>query len=128
MSNASPPRRARLREGQWKSRWTRMYSTLTGNKSFRLLYLYSHKRSSRIRCRLMHVSLEDHPPYEALSYEWKKHEGLTDILCESSTIEVTLNLASALDMLRHPSRERVLWVDVLASIKRMISRRERKYR
>ncbi|KAF2185813.1 heterokaryon incompatibility, partial [Zopfia rhizophila CBS 207.26] len=62
-------------------------------------------------CCRIYVSLDDHPPYEALSYEWKKHEGLTDILCESSTIEVTLNLASALDMLRHPSRERVLWVD-----------------
>jgi hypothetical protein len=66
-----------------------------------------------VECRLVEFPLKDHPPYEALSYEWKKHEGTTTVLCNSSAIQVTRNLASALRAFRHKSEERVLWIDAI---------------
>jgi hypothetical protein len=90
-----------------------VYSPLTSEESFRLLYLRSQQHSLKIECELVHFPFNKHPPYEALSYEWKKHEGSTSISCGSLTIEVTVNLASALEAFRHPCKDRVLWVDAV---------------
>jgi hypothetical protein len=92
---------------------TYLYPALTSKRSIRLLYLQGGMCSSGIECTIRHVPLGQHPPYEAISYEWKKHEGFTTIICCSSTIEVTLNLATALEAFRHPSKVRVLWADAV---------------
>ena len=61
-------------------------------------------------------------PYEALSYCWESpvpdSQGFTTRITlvldqEYHTVQVTRNLASALQHLRHVNRERVLWIDAL---------------
>lgn len=92
---------------------TYAYSSLANETSFRLLYLHSGTNPSGLQCSLVHFPLNQHPQYEALSYEWRKAEGVTTILCGTFTIEVTLNLALALEAFRHASKARVLWVDAI---------------
>lgn len=51
--------------------------------------------------------------YDALSYEWKKDKGFTNITCGSSSLRVTCNLATALRALRRLASSRVLWADAI---------------
>ena len=51
--------------------------------------------------------------YDALSYEWKKDKGLTNVTCGSTSLSVTCNLATALRALRHPASPKVLWADAI---------------
>lgn len=92
---------------------TYVYSSLANETSFRLLYLHSGTNPSGLQCSIFQFPFNRHPPYEALSYEWRKSEGVTAISCGTLTIEVTLNLALALEAFRHPSKARVLWVDAI---------------
>jgi hypothetical protein len=61
-------------------------------------------------CDLTPVNLDMSPKYDALSYEWKKDKGLTNI---STSLSVTRNLAEALRALRHPASPKVLWADAI---------------
>jgi hypothetical protein len=49
----------------------------------------------------------------ALSYTWGGSEKPYSILIEGEELDITLNLYAALLRLRHPSLERILWVDAL---------------
>ncbi|KAL8744361.1 MAG: hypothetical protein Q9190_003394 [Brigantiaea leucoxantha] len=62
------------------------------------------------------------PPYEALSYTWgtsdnEEHVYVTDpsdSIQTPSWLRIRANLASALRHLRHPNRQRMLWVDAIS--------------
>ena len=57
------------------------------------------------------------PKYEALSYAWGSNEISVDICVEEleevRTLAVTLNLAEALQYLRHEEKSRILWIDAI---------------
>lgn len=58
------------------------YSSLNiKSRELRLVSLLPGARSDKIQCRIMHVSLEDSPNFEALSYAWgDQSRGIQTIL------------------------------------------------
>lgn len=56
----------------WKSQAVQEYEyqSLPGPSSFRLIDVYGVLGDGSLKCDLHTVSLEHHPPYEALSYTW----------------------------------------------------------
>lgn len=97
-----------------------------GGGEFRILILQpSATFSSDIICTLKNVSLESHPPYEALSYVWGNTatSGSTIIL-EGKPKGVTENLAAALRHLRLKNEPRKLWVDALCIDQEDINERD----
>jgi hypothetical protein len=85
-----------------------LYKKLTGERKIRLMTLRPGKVSDPIMCDLTPVNLDMSLKYDALSYEWKKDKGLTNITCGSTSLNVTRNLAIALRALRHPASPKVL--------------------
>jgi Heterokaryon incompatibility protein (HET) len=59
------------------------------------------------------TSLEDHPPFEALSYTWGDPTEKHTISCEGKLIQVTRNLWQALHRLRLPDTPRTFWIDAI---------------
>jgi hypothetical protein len=79
--------------------------------TIRLLTLLPGRRFDEIECRLKPSGLD--ADYEALSYCWGDPKRLSPITCNGCVLEVTRNLKMALNDLRHPEQERVLWVDAV---------------
>ncbi|KAH6721501.1 heterokaryon incompatibility protein-domain-containing protein, partial [Leptodontidium sp. MPI-SDFR-AT-0119] len=83
----------------------------------RLVILEPVRGEDPVRCRLIHVSLDDNPQYESLSYAWGDSSVTTPIYIDGKAIPVTENLESALVNLRDESlenpKDRVLWVDAI---------------
>jgi hypothetical protein len=69
--------------------------------------------SSPIRCRLQSTPLESAPPYEALSYNWGSVSQDRTLTCNAKPVSVTQNLWDAIQNLRDPQRERLMWIDML---------------
>jgi hypothetical protein len=95
-----------------------IYAPLQNDDSeFRLLILQpSTDRSAPLRCDLNRASFvnEGHPPmYTALSYTWGDPLATTPILVNGIETHITLNLEAALQHIRQPSDEIVLWIDAL---------------
>ncbi len=80
---------------------------------FRLLTLSStEKDSEEVCCSLGYVSLDDPPPYTALSYRWGDEEITRPIKINGHKKQVTENLEAALrELPRHDYK--CLWVDAL---------------
>ncbi|KPA35126.1 heterokaryon incompatibility protein [Fusarium langsethiae] len=66
-----------------------------------------------IESRLEVVALEQNPVYEALSYCWGDTTELLKIKCNDQEFQVTENLFSALQHLRHEIYKRTLWIDAI---------------
>jgi Heterokaryon incompatibility protein (HET) len=98
--------RARLR-GQYR------YHPLTGQADIRLLTLLPGKWNAPVKCILHHISLDENPDYEALSYVWGDASKTTDIVVGDHIFSITENLYIALRHLRHEHDSRVLWADAL---------------
>jgi hypothetical protein len=90
-----------------------LYKKLTGERKIRLMTLRPGKVLDPIMCDLTPVNLDMSLKYDALSYEWKKDKGLTNITCGSTSFSVTRNLAIVLRALRHPASPKVLWADAI---------------
>lgn len=67
-----------------------------------------------IHCSLFTADLGEQLEYEALSYVWGSYTDLQAIQLDEEHFRVTRNLFAALDALRLPDRDRILWVDALA--------------
>ncbi|KAK7179105.1 HET-domain-containing protein [Paraphaeosphaeria sporulosa] len=89
------------------------YSRLTKKCEFRLLILHPGEDEQDIQCELAHSLLHKRPQFDALSYEWGAQPGSTEISCNAQLTFVTNNLHAALQSLRLPDKQRVLWVDAL---------------
>lgn len=89
------------------------YEKLTGERHIRLMNLHPGKSSDPVTCHLTPVALNISLEYDALSYEWKKCNGSTNITCGSTSLEVTCNLVVALRSLRCLDSPRVFWVDAV---------------
>lgn len=103
-----------------------MYSSLEPEKmEIRLVVVKPGGRSDKVQCRLIKVSLNDCPKYEALSYVWGEPDPINQdsILLEGKICSVTRNLGSALTFLRSPDQDRTLWVDAICINQADISER-----
>lgn len=79
---------------------------------------FNSDHQQQVRCRLEHVCLRDQPRYTALSYAWGDPSITQDLILDGQRLQVTQNLASALDHLLAEHRDHgegaiVLWVDAV---------------
>ncbi|KAK5991510.1 Heterokaryon incompatibility 6-like protein [Cladobotryum mycophilum] len=83
-------------------------------QEFRLLTLEPGEEEDGIVCSIAHASINDTAlSYEALSYCWGDRADMRQIMVSGSRMQVTGSLFVALQHLRLPSAQRVLWVDAL---------------
>lgn len=103
-----------------------LYRPLDASKyEIRLIKLALNEREDEIVCRLIITTIENAPPYEALSYTWGSEENKVPILVNGQTLEVTRNLYQALLTLRRKYTRRngelhtitgftrTLWIDAI---------------
>jgi len=99
-----------------------MYYPLNKSRSeIRLLEISRHiDDNEQIGCKLTTCSLSDNPEYIALSYVWGSRDKPVDILVNEHIVQVTENLAHALQDIRtnivaRNSKEEVFyfWIDAL---------------
>lgn len=83
----------------------------------RLCVLFPGHSTEDIKVDLLHVNIDDRPPFEAVSYAWATEDGddsLSQIVtCRKGTIPVTKSCEAALRRLRRQHRRRHLWVDAI---------------
>ncbi|KAF2133115.1 HET-domain-containing protein, partial [Dothidotthia symphoricarpi CBS 119687] len=86
-----------------------------GDCSFRLIQLF-HGKDESIQCTLFDAWLyhtDSTMEYEALSYTWGNPDKAFEIVMNGTRMPVTKNLFLALRYLRHPSQDRILWIDAI---------------
>ncbi|KAI0544977.1 heterokaryon incompatibility protein-domain-containing protein [Xylaria curta] len=91
-----------------------VYSPIRPPKTFRLLRLFgSASRESPLQGQMVHVSLDDHPVYHAISYTWEGQMSDQTMLCEGAKLLITKNCEETLKSLRPARGEeaRHLWID-----------------
>jgi hypothetical protein len=91
-------------------------SKLLRTGHIRLLTLHPGTQGSRIECRLQPIGLSANPVYDALSYVWgdaSTSTSDTTITVNGQEMAIRRNLWHALQHLRKPLGERVLWVDAI---------------
>ncbi|KAF5714153.1 heterokaryon incompatibility OR [Fusarium globosum] len=91
----------------------KFYQPITGDKEIRLLILEPGARTDALECQLVTAELASGPRFEALSYAWGDDTTKYLLKCSGQNICVWANLHDALLDLRHPTRNRVLWIDAL---------------
>jgi hypothetical protein len=114
--------------GRWLSDITSLMDGLDGAIPFQysplnydrdeirlLQILYSPSEDDFIHCHLIHTSLNDAPPYHALSYAWGSKVHPTPISVDGGSLTVAVNLMRALVRLRPPTADEVifLWIDAI---------------
>lgn len=92
-------------------------------REIRLLTLNPGHFRDDIHCSLSNFSLNECPPYEALSYVWGAGGSNRQIFVGGLPKNVTRNLEIALRHLRHVSQTRVLWIDAICIDQRDIPER-----
>ncbi|TRX90921.1 hypothetical protein FHL15_008126 [Xylaria flabelliformis] len=79
----------------------------------RLLQLAPGRVGEPVRCSYQIASVDEHVPYQTLSYVWGAMEGNKTIVVEGTQADLTDNLFDALTRIRHETEPRHLWVDAL---------------
>ncbi|KAH8767593.1 heterokaryon incompatibility protein-domain-containing protein [Hyaloscypha finlandica] len=86
----------------------------TQKNEIRLLTIEPLTPVSLIKCQIQTVSLDNAPPYQALSYAWGHGRGYRNIYLQGYLYSVTENLAAALRQLSRPgSGVRPIWIDAI---------------
>ncbi|KAH8586676.1 heterokaryon incompatibility protein-domain-containing protein [Bisporella sp. PMI_857] len=80
-------------------------------RQIRLLDLQPGDPGSELTGAIRHVSIDDEPLYEALSYTWGANDSASSLHVVGSLISLTLNLDQALQRLRYRERVRTVWID-----------------
>jgi ankyrin repeat protein len=90
------------------------YNRLSEKSSIRLLELHPGNEDDFLSFDLQEVvDINDAPPYEALSYEWKDTVGTIPVQCCGMRLLVTPNLKAALKRIRLKDGARLLWIDAI---------------
>lgn len=90
------------------------YTPLVRPLEIRVLILHPGKKGSPIECTLEHRCLGSNKAhFDALSYVWGNPAVTGEITCNNRRRNVGKNLYDALERLRLPDDERVLWIDAL---------------
>lgn len=85
----------------------------------RLLVLQPGQDDEDIRCTLINTSLDNLPPFDAISYTWADSKGTQDrsfrVHCGplQLPVPVTANCETMLRRMRLPSLKRLVWVDAI---------------
>jgi hypothetical protein len=88
------------------------YTALTEPHSIRVLELQpSWKRDADLVIRLLEVSIDKPPNFEALSYAWESQELDQRIMCDGDTLLISATCKAALVRLRRKRKPRLLWID-----------------
>ncbi|KAF2006902.1 hypothetical protein P154DRAFT_421176 [Amniculicola lignicola CBS 123094] len=88
------------------------YSELQGPGAIRLVKILPAKMST-IKCEIYHFSLDNPPPYIAISYAWGDAAQTDKIDLDGIKIPVAVSLYSALEALRGKKEDVLVWVDGL---------------
>jgi hypothetical protein len=88
-----------------------IYGALSDTNSIRLLVLEPGQNDDPLICSLQESSLDDCPPFEAISYVWGSPHRTYPISCDSKYLWITPNLEDALRRVRLPHETRCLWAD-----------------
>jgi hypothetical protein len=86
------------------------------SQSFRLVRILAAVSSSHIECELFDAWFTQDDlgmPYEALSYTWGGTEKAAEITINGHEVRVTRNLWEAMQHLRLPYQDRILWIDAI---------------
>jgi hypothetical protein len=87
------------------------YSPLEGVE-FRLLKILP-ERMSKLRCEIVHQSLEHPPDYIAISYAWGDGLDTKSLMLHGKPIPVAASLYDALKAVRQKRAESLVWADAL---------------
>ncbi|KAF5568274.1 heterokaryon incompatibility het-6 [Fusarium napiforme] len=71
------------------------------------------ERKTMIKCEIIHVSLEQPPPYMAISYTWGDTGDTRKIEIEGCSIPIAVSLHGALQALRKKHSSVLVWADAL---------------
>lgn len=84
-------------------------------KEIRLLTVHAtfSGPTDTLRCTIEHASLFDSPQYETISYCWGDKSRTSYIILEGCIFDVPESAQSALRRMRHPDRDRRLWIDAV---------------
>ncbi|KAH7327451.1 heterokaryon incompatibility protein-domain-containing protein [Rhexocercosporidium sp. MPI-PUGE-AT-0058] len=81
--------------------------------SIRLLYLQPGRFDDDIHLKVKVVSLDDPPPYRALSYVWGPPPHESSIFCHGKELLVSESCVAALRHLRGKYTVKILWIDAI---------------
>jgi hypothetical protein len=85
---------------------------LPGDRFIRVMNLLP-SRAGELHCKLLPVSLDKLPKFEALSYSWGPPILSSTIFCDGKPWGITPNCEAALRRLRQPQKSRLVWVDAI---------------
>jgi hypothetical protein len=88
---------------------TSIYSQLSKGQ-FRLVSLWPSS-TSVIRCDMVYASLNNPPPYKAVSYAWGDPADTRQIIMDGDTFDITATLYEALAALLHRTDRVLVWAD-----------------
>ncbi|ORY18343.1 heterokaryon incompatibility protein-domain-containing protein [Clohesyomyces aquaticus] len=83
------------------------------SRGFRLLQVQPSEEGEPIRCTLQSYTLQDHPPYTALSYMWGENFRYDDIEINGAKMLARENLWCFLDKMRRQGCDKLLWIDAV---------------
>lgn len=80
----------------------------------RILTLQCGQKGQPLVCTLEIANVQESSgSYEALSYVWGEEIHRESLICNGGSLQITPNLAEALQCLRYPDRPRRLWADAV---------------
>ncbi|KAF1851755.1 HET-domain-containing protein [Cucurbitaria berberidis CBS 394.84] len=88
------------------------YQRLVQETDFRLVRVLP-QRTSKLKCEILHASLEHPPEYVAISYAWGDGVDTKRLVLGGVTIPVAASLHGALNAVRDKDNEILVWVDGL---------------
>ena len=93
--------------------------------SIRVLRLdAANDKAATVVCNLEEIVLSRNPKYEALSYTWGTLGTGPSIILNGQPFRVHENLGAALRRLRHPTKNRSIWIDALCINQEDVTERE----
>lgn len=89
------------------------HEALPTKTSFRVFELLPGVEGDPISCLLRSVHWANLPAYEAISYAWGNPKARAPVIVDGKSLDVTVNLQTALKHFRYQDRSRVLWADAI---------------
>lgn len=92
------------------------YRPLSNPRNIKIVILSAGRKEDKISCQMIHASLDRQPVFEAISYVWGDHKARRQVNCDTGTLNITVNLFSALKALRREDEPRAIWVDAVCEL------------
>ncbi|KAL0936051.1 heterokaryon incompatibility protein [Colletotrichum truncatum] len=89
------------------------YDKLPPGRWFRQLHILPGQPEDPLLCSLVTVSLDEAPPYKALSYVWGDPTKTASVICSEFQREITISLLEGLRRIRRSDRVEVAWADAI---------------